>query len=411
MAETAPTTTACVSDTGTEAKNKTDGTLPRNTIEEKRTMRNIRKKKKRNAIREAKEAEEVTLQKRVCLTEDAVRLEQTKRVQAESDVKKYKGMARTYFDRFCWEVQERRDIMKKDRLAALGKHQGPSTSKSEQIFHEINPDNLQDPIVAGKQEAVYVGRGSFGIVKVQVYHGIKVAVKEYLARCVEHDVRREAAFLSHLCHPFLPLLIGICTRQMPLRLVTQFHGVKSLNALTLWKELQTHQVIAAGSGWLILTGQLMEALRYLHMEAKCVHNDIKPDNILITAAEQDLPSTSRADLPDFQYQIVLIDFGKATTIRQKCCLQLTQDERAVYKRKYPHIAAEVIDGITSYSAKSDMFSVGRVLQKVAAEKRYFNLPDEVQEQLTDMHERCISLEYDKRPEAEQLLKEIRDMVY
>ena len=104
MAETAPTTTACVSDTGTEAKNKTDGTLPRNTIEEKRTMRNIRKKKKRNAIREAKEAEEVTLQKRVCLTEDAVRLEQTKRVQAESDVKKYKGMARTYFDRFCWEV-------------------------------------------------------------------------------------------------------------------------------------------------------------------------------------------------------------------------------------------------------------------------------------------------------------------
>ena len=58
-----------------------------------------------------------------------------------------------------------------------------------------------------------------------------------------------------------------------------------------------------------------------------------------------------------------------------------------------------------------MFSVGRVLQKVVAEKHYFNLPDEVQEQLTNLHERCISLDYDKFPEAEQLLKEIRDMVY
>lgn len=35
----------------------------------------------------------------------------------------------------------------KDRLAALGKHREPSTSKPEQIFHEVNPDNLQDPIV------------------------------------------------------------------------------------------------------------------------------------------------------------------------------------------------------------------------------------------------------------------------
>ena len=161
----------------------------------------------------------------------------------------------------------------------------------------------------------------------------------------------------------------------------------------------------------ILAGQLTEALRYLHVEAKCVHNDIKPDNVFITATERNLPSTSRADLPDFQYQILLIDFGQATTICQKWCLQLTQDERAVYKRRYPHIAAEVIDGITSYSAKSDMFSVGRVLQKVVAEKHYFNLPDEVQEQLTNLHERCISLDYDKFPEAEQLLKEIRDMVY
>ena len=62
MAETAMMANTCVTDTATEAKNKTDGTLARNTIEEKRRMQNIRKKKKRNTICETKEAKEVTLQ-------------------------------------------------------------------------------------------------------------------------------------------------------------------------------------------------------------------------------------------------------------------------------------------------------------------------------------------------------------
>lgn len=65
-----------------------------------------------------------------------------------------------------------------------------------------------------------------------MYHGIKVAVKEYLARCIVHDVQRVAAFLSHLCHPYVPL-IGISTKKMLLSLIMQFHGVNSLDALTL----------------------------------------------------------------------------------------------------------------------------------------------------------------------------------
>lgn len=102
MAKMVTKETACISDTGTEAKPVTGDKLLRNTIEKKRQMRIIRKKKKHNAIREAKETSNSA--KRLCLAKDEVRLEQVKRVQAESDAKKYRGMARTYFDCICWEV-------------------------------------------------------------------------------------------------------------------------------------------------------------------------------------------------------------------------------------------------------------------------------------------------------------------
>ena len=249
------------------------------------------------------------------LTEEQLKLETQKCHKAESEAKKFKGMAMTYFDRFCWEVQRRRDIMDKQKQAALGKGPKPSVKKEFQL-HEINTQNLQDPVVDGSQEVAYLGQGTFGIVKVQMYRNLPVAVKEYLPRCLAADVKQEAAILSHLCHPYLPLLIRVCTTATPLCLVMQFHGVDTLRSLTIWKELQSHQLIHAGSGWPILTGQLIEALRYLHTEAECVHIDIKPDNILLTTAKLHLSWSSKADLPDFPYQIVLIliDFGKATTM-------------------------------------------------------------------------------------------------
>ena len=45
------------------------------------------------------------------------------------------------------------------------------------VVQHINPDLLSDPVTNGKQKEVFVGRGSFGVVRMQVYRGIKVAVK------------------------------------------------------------------------------------------------------------------------------------------------------------------------------------------------------------------------------------------
>ena len=57
----------------------------------------------------------------------------------------------------------------------------------------------------------------------------------------------------------------------------------------------------------------MEALQYLHTEAECLHNDIKADNILLASTSLQLISISKAELPHYPYQIVLINFGKRTT--------------------------------------------------------------------------------------------------
>ena len=90
-----------------------------------------------------------------------------------------------------------------------------------------------------------------------------------------------------------------------------------------------------GTIWVILCAQLMEVIRYLHEEPSILHNEIKGDNILLTRALQ--PEE------DCQYQIVLIDFGKAMKIAESRRYHLTLFKQSEYIRKCPHIPPEVIE--------------------------------------------------------------------
>ena len=58
--------------------------------------------------------------------------------------------------------------------------------KAMPVFQEIDPTMLQNPVQKAAEH--YVGRGSFGIVKVKVFRGILVAVKEFLPRSLKTDV-------------------------------------------------------------------------------------------------------------------------------------------------------------------------------------------------------------------------------
>ena len=178
-----------------------------------------------------------------------------------------------------------------------------TTSTQSSHIHNIDSVMLSDSIVDGEPRELYLGRGSFGIVELQNYHGINVAVKELPPRTLKADLMQEAQILSLLCHPNLPCLFGVCATSLPLRIVMQFHGI-NLKARSLWQELEHSTVQKESPSWILLFAQTIEAMRYLHDEVMVLHNDITPCNIMMSE------STSHSD--NLDYQLVVIDFGKAT---------------------------------------------------------------------------------------------------
>ena len=79
-------------------------------------------------------------------------------------------------------------------------------------------------IISGEHKKVYWGRGSFGFVKVQLYRGLKVAVKEFLLRCIKEDVKREATFLCHFCHLYLHLKLLMVLARILVRVISLLLG-------------------------------------------------------------------------------------------------------------------------------------------------------------------------------------------
>ena len=128
----------------------------------------------------------------------------------------------------------------------------------------INPAVLKD---LHNGTYAYIGRGSFGVVKLKLYRGIYVAVKEVLPRTLLFDVIKEAEMVSHFTHPSLPHLFGICVDKTPYSIITQFEGIcigKVIpQSLTLHKELQEGNRLH-GLKWICTCAQLVEAVRYLY---------------------------------------------------------------------------------------------------------------------------------------------------
>ena len=113
----------------------------------------------------------------------------------------YKNMARTYWERWRWECEKRKELGKESLIPLNVCHQYSSQGSSTTDIlmpPQINPAMLID---LSEDLITYVGRGSFGIVKLQLYHGIYVAVKQVLPRTFISDVIAEAKCLMKLSHP------------------------------------------------------------------------------------------------------------------------------------------------------------------------------------------------------------------
>ena len=252
-----------------------------------------------------------------------------------------------------------------------------------------DPSLLKDPLLDGEHKECYIGRGLFGVVRLQEFRGITVAVKEFLPRTVCEDVTNEAHILTSLCHPYLPLLFGVCLKEEPYRLVMQFHETDG-KSVTLFQELRVKKADYGDFSERIFAfcAQLVEAVHYLHHEVEILHNDISTTNIVLD-----------------NNHIVLIDFGKATKISEAKLYQLSESEKLEYMAKYPHMAPEVIYGRQRQSIYSDIYAVGLVFYHVCD---HSSISQEMRKSLKSLAEKCRSVNVFTRPKSSDILKYLQN---
>lgn len=310
---------------------------------------------------------------------------------AEREVIRYKGMAQSFWERWQWELAQR-----KEEMVQQGSMKSQIVKKVPMLL-EIDPKQLHNPQLQGSEDELYIGRGSFSTVKYQLYRGMPVAVKELLPRTLLCDVKKEATLMSEFCHPSLPHLFGVCIVEKPYRIVMQYHALPNGDVMTVEKATRVsvnHLHPFQSEAHITICVQVFEGLQYLHENLNILHNDIKPNNVLLSAQS----STGHAAL-----QALLIDFGMASYIKDAKVLSLSEPEKREWFSRYSHIAPEVIDGKTSRTVHSDIFSAGGVIRRVAEGwKKEMN--DYGYKLLSNAAGVCRSIMYNKRPTSNEVLK-------
>ncbi|XP_068724100.1 probable serine/threonine-protein kinase DDB_G0267514 [Montipora capricornis] len=188
-----------------------------------------------------------------------------------------------------------------DHLEKLHPPRRPETETPRNLTSHVKEINPSEVIRSEKT----LGCGTFGVCYLAHYRGTVVKVKELRLRSEpssvaerKKEVLHEANMISHLGgHRGLPLLFGVITKTMSLRLITQFHGHKN-QSVTLKRGLRKLELDKPS--WLTILKSIIEALDHIH-KAGVLHNDLKSNDIVLEKREQ-------------LWNPVIIDFGKARLI-------------------------------------------------------------------------------------------------
>ena len=149
-----------------------------------------------------------------------------------------------------------------------------------------------------------------------------------------NDVKRkllhEARMINHLRdHRNLPLLFDAVTKAEKLNLVTQFHGEKGqgVTLSTTIKKKKLEKPL-----WLGIVKGICEGIRHVHTR-EILHNHLKSNNVVLEKQNE------------VHWNLVIIDFGKARFMTYpNPLMSLTASSQELYKRRYPHIAPEIVAG-------------------------------------------------------------------
>ena len=178
---------------------------------------------------------------------------------------------------------------------------------------------------------IVLGQGTYGVTRLMHYNGSSclVAVKEYKGNDL-YEVKKEASVISELRrqhHPNLPFVFGVCVKEKPYLMITQFYG-KGSRSFSLGKAIE-HVIIEFHKLGNVFK-QIVDALLYVH-EALWLHNDIRENGVLMRKTT-------------VGWKPVVIDFGKSRLRVSTKKYNLTEKQQAFYKLRHPWIAPELIRG-------------------------------------------------------------------
>ncbi|XP_052316681.1 tyrosine-protein kinase TXK [Oncorhynchus keta] len=186
-----------------------------------------------------------------------------------------------------------------------------------------------------------LGCGQFGLVRLGTWRALcKVAIKTINEGAMhEEDFIEEAKIMMRLCHPKLVQLYGVCTRQHPMCIVTEFME----NGCLLNYLRQNGGTM--GQPWLLSVCQdTCEAMQYLETH-NFIHRDLAARNCLVSDKNV----------------VKVCDFGMTRYVLDN---QYTSSTGSKFPVKWS--PPEVLH-YNKYSSKSDVWSFGVLMWEVFTE--------------------------------------------
>ena len=102
-----------------------------------------------------------------------------------------------------------------------------------------------------------------------------------------------------------------------------------------------------------------EGLLHIH-SIGVLHNDIKADNVALSDCTPECKEHPARWWP------TIIDFGKACPVSKAKRYKLQRHQQKAFKQRYSQLAPDLIDGKVTQNSLSDVYSFGKLIERMAS---------------------------------------------